>query len=110
MKLPGRKDALVPRAKLVDYLLSLSHPDGRSKALFFRACGFNETNYHLFTMELQLLAMEDVTEVVDSPYGTKYVIDGWISTPLGREIYVKSVWIIDVGKQTPRLITCYPVD
>ena len=40
MQLPHVSSATVDRAKVVDYLLSETHPAGRSKARFFRAFGF----------------------------------------------------------------------
>jgi hypothetical protein len=40
MMLPKGDGAYVDRTKIIDYLLSLSHPDGRSKAEFFRRFGF----------------------------------------------------------------------
>ena len=40
MMLPDADRARVERTKLTDYLLSLSHPDGRSKAQFFMSFGF----------------------------------------------------------------------
>ena len=44
MKLPNGDLAVIPPAKLLDYLLSEAHPVGRSKALFFRAAGFVDAN------------------------------------------------------------------
>jgi hypothetical protein len=41
MKLPNADKAYVPPNKLLDYLLSLSHPVGGSKARFFRSAGFD---------------------------------------------------------------------
>jgi hypothetical protein len=40
MMLPEGDRAQVDRAKITDYLLSLSHPDGRGKAAFFMLFGF----------------------------------------------------------------------
>lgn len=40
MKLPNTSDVVVSAAKIADYLLSLSHPIGRSKARFFLGFGF----------------------------------------------------------------------
>ena len=35
VKLPNHASAVVPREKIVDYLLSVTHCEGRGKALFF---------------------------------------------------------------------------
>jgi len=39
MKLPDREKAYIPLLKIKDYLLSETHPIGKSKAKFFRSCG-----------------------------------------------------------------------
>jgi hypothetical protein len=36
MKIPNAEQVVVPRAKVVDYLLSDTHRDGRHKAVFYR--------------------------------------------------------------------------
>ena len=41
MKLPAR-DAIIPPDKLRDYLLSLTHPDGRTKAQYLRRLGYSQ--------------------------------------------------------------------
>ena len=40
MHLPDREHAFIPPAKLSNYLLSLSHPAGRSQARFLLAVGY----------------------------------------------------------------------
>ena len=40
MKLTGIERASIRRKKVVDYLLSSTHPEGRGKAAFFRSFGF----------------------------------------------------------------------
>jgi hypothetical protein len=44
MHLPDRERAFIPSAKLSNYLLSLSHPAGRSKARFLLAAGYHPEN------------------------------------------------------------------
>ncbi len=39
MKLPNHEKAFVPREKIVDYLLSPFHKDGKGKAAFFKRFG-----------------------------------------------------------------------
>jgi len=110
MKLPRRKRALVPERKLTDYLLSMSHPVGRAKARFFRKLGFDTSNTDLLTDELLNLARhEHVVRSNKTEYGTKYVIDGLLSTPRGEEVPIRTVWIIEEsGQDVPRFITAYP--
>ena len=44
MKLPNKEHAFIPESKIKEYLLSDSHPTGRSKSKFFTMFGFDETN------------------------------------------------------------------
>ena len=109
MLLPGRNEARVPLSKLVEYLLSETHAVGRSKAKFFRGLGFNETNVAVLEQGLLSLAqMETIVEVVESPFGTKYVVDGLLKTPGGALVRVRTVWIIEMQDSKPVLITAYP--
>ena len=77
MQLPNRLQAYIPSQKLHAYLLSETHAVGKAKATFFRALGFNETNAHLLEHGLLTLAHSaPVQEVIPSPHGVKYVIEG----------------------------------
>jgi hypothetical protein len=43
-----------------------------------------------------------------SPHGQKYIVEGNIETPSGKTPRVRTVWIVDRGLETPRLVTAYP--
>jgi hypothetical protein len=109
MRLPRAEEAIIPLQKLTEYLLSQSHPVGSSKAVFFRACGFGGASVHLFEKALLWIARhENVVEVMQSPHGIKYVIDGEIATPLGGIAAVRTVWIVESDQDRPRFVTAYP--
>lgn len=109
MKLPNRENAYIPLSKLTDYLLSESHVVGRSKAKFFRALGFEETNIEMLERGFLTIARnENVLEEISSPHGMKYVIDGTLQTPIGKNISIRTVWIIDTGQDRPRFVTAIP--
>lgn len=109
MKLPNRKQAYIPRSKLEDYLLSETHAVGRAKAKFFRMFGFDEHNIDFLEKGLLTIAHnEDVSAVVSSPHGEKYIVDGTLHTPINRLIRVKTVWIVDKGQDKPRFVTAQP--
>jgi hypothetical protein len=109
MKLPHRKNAHVPGEKLTEYLLSETHPIGRSKARFLRAVGFDETNIDLLEQALlQIARDEEVVEIASSPHGTKFIIDGLLTTPAGVAVGIRSIWILDVDDDRPRFVTAYP--
>ena len=45
-----------------------------------------------------------------TPYGVKYVVTGEVATPTGRSARVVTVWIVDAGQSSPRLVTAYPAE
>jgi hypothetical protein len=110
MALPEAESARVDLEKLTGYLLSKSHPIGRSKARFFRGLGFNESNSTLLQRGLMRIAKEGVVvQHVTSRHGVKYVLDGEMQTPLGSRVTLRTIWIIDAGQQHPRFVTAYPL-
>lgn len=109
MKLPHQEKAYILLPKLHDYLLSRTHSVGKWKAGYFRSLGFDETNVNVLKQRLMAIAQsEDVKDVVRSAHGTKYVIDGMLLTPVGRFVQVRTVWIIELGEDSPRFVTMYP--
>jgi hypothetical protein len=111
MKLPTRTRAYVPSAKLMGYLLSETHKDGKSKAKLLRRLGFNEENVELLERNLLNIAQsEEVSEVISSTFGIKYIIDGLLETPSGKFVKMQTVWIIESAQQDPRFVTAYPLE
>lgn len=109
MRLPRAADAVVKEEKLTDYLLSATHPSGRSKARFFLQRGFRREDWEVFARELlRIAASEEVLETVSSPFGTKYVIDGYVQSPTGERSLVRTVWIIEAQDEVPHFVTAYP--
>lgn len=109
MKLPNREYAFIPPEKLIGYLLSETHLDGKSKAKFFQGLGFDEKNLELLAQALLSIARNnEVTEITTSIHGTKYVIEGLLFTKYGYSPEVRTVWIIDRGEEWPRFVTAYP--
>lgn len=51
--LPGSDQARVDQTKIMDYLLSPTHPDGRSKAEFFTRFGFKATEWQVLADALR---------------------------------------------------------
>jgi hypothetical protein len=110
MALPEAESARVDLEKLTGYLLSQSHPIGRSKATFFRGIGFDESNAALLEQGLLGIARsEAVVESTLSRHGMKYIVDGAITAPLGSRVKLRTIWIIDQGQGTPRFVTAYPL-
>jgi hypothetical protein len=109
MKLPNGEKAYIPPLKLKAYLLSETHPIGKSKARLFRSAGFNEDNATLFKEGLLAIAQsEEVRDAIESFHGVKYIIEGRLRTPAGEDIRLRTVWIVDKGHERPRFVTAYP--
>ena len=111
MQLPAAERAVVPRPKVVDYLLSSTHPEERGKAAFFRRCGFSPASWEQLASALRRHGRtHTVARVEPSPFGTRYVIEGTMGTPAGRSPLVRSVWFVGHGGDVPRLVTAYPLN
>lgn len=110
MKLPNSDSAYIASRKLKEYLLSESYPIGRSKAKFSRSPGFDEKNFNLLERGLTtIVRSQEIKEIESSPHGTKYIIEGFIGTPSGNQVQIRTVWIIETGEARPRFVTAYPL-
>jgi len=49
-----------------------------------------------------------VTNTQDSRFGTKYTVEGPLTTPDGGRPEVRTVWFVSRGAAWPRLVTAYP--
>jgi hypothetical protein len=108
--LPNAYKARVDRGKIIEYLLSKTHPDGRAKAAFFTELGFTIEQWEILAESLRTHGRANpVAKIVKSEYGVRYCVEGPIETPAGTRPNLRSVWIIEKGASEPRLITAYPV-
>lgn len=108
MRLTPGGDVLIEERKVLDYLLSRSHPVGRFKARVFAALGFETKNVKAFIEELRRIAATDeVSELVETPFGRKYEVPGNLKGPLG-ELAVVTVWFLERGQERARLVTVRP--
>ncbi|MGP1677773.1 MAG: DUF6883 domain-containing protein [Burkholderiales bacterium] len=108
MELPFAHRLRVDESKITGYLLSYS--SGQGKAAFFLGFGFELEKWATLADALTTLAQSNpVVAAVDSPYGTRYSVDGELQTPSGRHPKVRTVWILERDSDEPRLITAHPV-
>ena len=85
----------------MDYLLSDASEEGSPKAVFFARFGFSVAEWETLADALQLHAVEnDVIRVLSSQHGSKYIVEGPLVAPDGREPFVRVVWIIETGDNT----------
>ena len=111
MKMPGCERAVVDMAKVSEYLLNAEHPDNGGKAQFFFSLGFSRASCQVLIDSLGSVAVTGaVVKTVETPHGSKYIIDGRIASPAGREAGLRTVWVVDRGQQSPRLVTAYPLE
>ena len=109
MRLPNASKAQVEPSKVFEYLLNEDHPSGSSKALFFRRFGFRRNRWRQFADALRNHALRhEVRDKAESDYGIRYVIEGPLRTPDGRNPMVRTVWIVEDESTIPRLVTVYP--
>jgi len=108
MKLPHAEDVRIDESKVRGYLLSASHPIGRSKARLFAAIGFNQGSAAAFIDELRrIAATEDVSADVVTPFGRKYAVHGHLRGPVGSRP-VATIWLLEHGQKRVRLVTVRP--
>jgi hypothetical protein len=107
--LPGVVNAVIEPRKLRDYLLSHSHPIGRTKADFFARLGYAREGWHVLAADLRKLAEEgEAIEIATTEFGMKFEVRGTLRGPSGRDAGVVSAWIILLGEDFPRFVTAYP--
>jgi len=109
-RLPNVEHAIIPEGKIVEYLLSKTHTFGRTKAAFFESFGFSVAAWKVLRQALVDHAeRNDIVTTEETPFGSKYVIDGPLPAPDGRNPAVRVVWFIEAGELQPRFVTAYPV-
>jgi hypothetical protein len=111
MKLPYYENAIVPEPKITQYLLNLLHQGGgKQKATFFFRFGFDLAEWQVMRDALLEHAQtHEVTDVVETPQGVHYVIEGYILSPDSRNPQIRTIWALDTDSTVPRLITAYPL-
>lgn len=108
-KLPQAEKAIIDVEKLCEYLLSPSHPVGRFKAVFFEKYGYNAETWQSLQQSLRkLILTQDVHEVIETKYGEKYIVEGFIEGKTGGSVKIVTVWVILKGETVPRFVTAYP--
>lgn len=100
---------MVALVKVTEYLLNELHPDNGGKAAYFKALGYSEDRPQELVDALLQVAWEgSIKNMIVTVHGAKYVVDGRLASPSGKRSVVRTIWIIDSGEETPRLVTAYP--
>jgi hypothetical protein len=108
-RLPTATQAVIDDRKITGYLLSDSHPTGRSKARFFKQHGFRTRSWRRLRDALLAHARQSPIEMrIETQFGTKYILVGPLAAPDGRTPTIPAVWFVERGEVVPRLVTVYP--
>lgn len=77
MKLPNVEQAEITDRKLLTYLLNHTHPQNKGKAAFYAIVGYANQNTELLRAALlKLILSSEVTKILDTQFGKRYVVEG----------------------------------
>jgi hypothetical protein len=108
MKLPNGERAIVPIEKLRNYYLHPTHRVGSHKAHVFESVP-GLTAAHAEELQQRLFAVARTGEAVlgmRNTYGQRYIVDFEMTTTVGIAV-VRGTWIVLVGEDVRRLMSCY---
>jgi hypothetical protein len=111
MRLPNAGSVRIDKEKIVEYLLSPTHRYGASKARFFMQFGFERGDWQALAAAIREHARTncEVTRK-ETPFGPRFEVDGVLETPSGQSPRLRTVWQMDEGESSARLITAYPLE
>ena len=105
VKIPN--DAIIPEAKITQYLLMPRVKDDKSK--FLAQAGFTQENPDDLLNAIRELAITtQATEDSINEYGVFYTVDGNLQGVNGRELAVVTVWLQSKDDGSFRFITLKP--
>jgi hypothetical protein len=108
-RLPHLDRAVVPEAKIVNYLLSARHSGGRAKARFLESFGFHAHDWRMLRDAVIAHATtNEITASHQTRFGIRYEIDGPLPTPDGRAPVVRVVSFAEPPENVSRLVTLIP--
>lgn len=109
MKLPNFENAVIDIAKLRDYCLNPNHRRGQHKARVFAATlGLSAADASkLQDAIIEAIRIEEATQSKGDQYGQRYAVDFDMQRVDGRQVRVRSTWIIRSSEDFPRLTSCY---
>lgn len=106
--LPKAGHFQVDETKVLNYLLNEKHPEGKSKAIYLKGCGFARNEWQSLQSALaEHGGTRPIVSTKKSAFGVKYVVECALTTPDGGNRCIRSVWVNE-ATNTFRLITAYP--
>lgn len=108
MLLPFAEHAQADTSKFLDYCLNIEHPSGKHKARVFRsALGITSLDWEVLRdAVVSAVLQHPATRDGRNSYGEIYVVD-FVMEHQHKTAVVRTSWIIDDGKNFPRLTSCF---
>ena len=107
-RLPNSEQAILDVRKLEDYCLNSGHPRGRHKARLFRETLSlaREDAQWLRRVVLSAIGNREAIELAADQFGARWRADVPVSRH-GKTVVVRTMWIVRVGENAPRFVTCW---
>src|SRR6266478_7129494 len=64
---------------------------------------------YAFVDERKVRANNDIKSVMETQFGSKYVIEGPLAAPDGQFAQIRAIWFVEHGASAPRFVTAYPL-
>ena len=108
MKIYNPNQAIIPKRKITEYLLSNTHPVGKSKAKYFEQYGFSAESWEIMADALSVFVNEnEISSIQNTNFGERYVIDGNLQSPDERNPLIRTIWVLE--NNVPIFITAFPL-
>jgi Domain of unknown function (DUF6883) len=107
-RLPNGERAVIDIRKIEEYCLSAAHPRGRHKARVFReTLGIDGADSSwLRQVILEAVQESDAIRLAADAFGARWRVDVRV-TRHGKDVVVRTLWIVRTGEDMPRLVTCW---
>jgi hypothetical protein len=107
-RLPHSEEAILDIRKIEDYCLSPSHPRGRHKARVFREALDLRRSEAAWLREVLLEGARsgEASHLTTDAWGSHWRLDVSIGRH-GRNVVVRTIWIVRTGEDVPTFITCW---
>ena len=107
MPIPDAADVVVPREKVVNFLLDPDHPENKGRAPLLVRLGYTMEDWERLAEDLRRMAMESDSIEAPSPYGRRFRVVGNLNGPTGSRAW-RTIWEIPHGADAAFFVTAYP--
>lgn len=102
------KNVLIPKEKLTEYALNITHPKGKDKAyLFKKLLAIEVENWRYLAEQIvEGIHKAKICDIKYSSHGIQYYLNMPIKGLNGRNVTIRTAWIV-IDDSLPRLTTTY---